>query len=295
MITVKLIGGLGNQMFQYACARRLALKRGVELKLDLTFLLHRLPRKDFTFRNYGLNIFNIKENFTFLSRVALYFNNSVFVISFIISRLIKFFYPNYMVEEIDPRCFESKILNLGKNAYLSGILAHEKYFLDVEEIIRKDFIFKKPLVGKNKELAGMINSTNSVSLHIRRGDHVHSSYAPSEIAEKNTLCYYQKARDYILEKISNPVFFIFSDDPSWAKENLKISAKTVVDNNTGDSSYIDMQLMSLCKHNIISFSTFSWWAAWLNNNPQKIVIAPKKWNNFNKYGHGIFTNSWIEL
>lgn len=291
MITIKLIGGLGNQMFQYACARRLALKRGVKLKFDLTFLLHRLPRNNFTFRNYELGVFNIEESFTFLSKIAFYFNNLAFIASFIKSRLIKFFYPGYRVEEVDPRYFESRILDLGKDVYLSGQWAHEKYFFDIKEVIRQDFTFKNPLDEKNKELADMINSTNSISLHIRRGDCV-----GSEIDEKRNLCYYQEACDYILKNISNPVFFIFSDDSNWVKKNLKISAKyIVVDCNKGRDSYLDMKLMSLCKHNIMANSTFSWWGAWLNANQQKIVVAPKQWNNLQKYNDEIFTNSWIEF
>lgn len=282
-------------MFQYACARRLALKRGVKLKLDLTFLLHRLPRKDFTFRSYGLGIFNLKANFTFLSRVAFYFNNLAFVIAFLLNKLAKIFERGYVIEEAAPKCFEPKILGLGKKAYLSGIWAHENYFADAADAIRRDFSFQEPLAGKNKELANMIAATNSVFLHIRRGDHIQGDPAKAAFAQKRDLRYCQEACEYILKKVSEPVFFIFSDDPSWAKANLKIPAQCViVDNNIGKNSYLDLRLMSLCKHSIMSSSTFSWWAAWLNTNRAKIVIAPKNWNNFNKYD-SVFANSWVEF
>ncbi|MEK7680644.1 MAG: alpha-1,2-fucosyltransferase [Patescibacteria group bacterium] len=295
MIAVKLIGGLGNQMFQYACARRLAVKRGVKLKLDLTFLLHRLPRQNFTFRNYGLGVFNINENFTFLSKIAFRFNNLAFIASFIISRLVNFFYPGYRIEEVDPKCFEPRILNLRNRAYLSGVWAHEKYFSDVDDTIRRDFSFKEPLEGKNIELASMINSCDSVFIHVRRGDHIQGDQNKPAVAEKRDLRYCQEACDYILKKMQKPVFFIFSDDPNWVKEKLMMPQCVVVDSNTGKNSYLDMRLMSLCKHSIISSSTFSWWAAWLNANPKKIVIAPKQWNNFIKYDHDFFTKNWIEF
>lgn len=291
MITVKLIGGLGNQMFQYACARRLALKNGVKLKLDLTFLLNRLPRKIFMFRDYELGAFKIDENFTCLSKISFYFKNLAFIIQFIKNKLVKFFRFSYLVEEINPFYFEPRILNLGKSAYLSGQWAHEKYFVDIAETIRQDFTLKKQLDGKNKELADIISSTNSVSIHVRRGD-----YTASGVEQTCNLSYYQRAIDYIFKKVSNPVFFIFSDEPKWIKENFKVAHKCiVVENNKNPNSYFDIILMSLCKHNIVAESTFSWWGAWLNTNCGKIIIAPKKWNNMESYADNVFANSWIKI
>lgn len=136
----------------------------------------------------------------------------------------------------------------------------------------------EPLSGENKIISDEIRKTNSVSLHIRRGD-----YITSKITNKfhGTCClgYYKKAMKLINKKVKNPKYFVFSDDIYWVKKNLEIKNAFYVDDNVGDKSYIDMQLMSMCKHNIIANSSFSWWAAWLNNNPNKIVIAPKKWFN----------------
>lgn len=288
MITVRLIGGLGNQMFQYAYGRRLSLKKNEKLKLDLTFLLSRIPRKNFTFRDYELDIFNIKPNFTFLSKVALYFKDYVFILQIIINKISIFFLKDSVFDEVkDSVDLEKRALKTTNNIYLSGLFDREEHFLDIKQIIIDDFSFKKDLEGSNRELADNIKSVNSVSLHIRRGDQVELGYT---ICESD---YYQKAIDYIYKSTKNPVFYIFSDEPYWVKDNLKISTEYyVVDNNKGCDSYIDMRLMSLCKHNIIANSTFSWWGAWLNANDDKIVIAPKEYSDSRK---GAIPINWLKI
>jgi hypothetical protein len=141
----------------------------------------------------------------------------------------------------------------------------------------------------------IINS-NSVSLHIRRGD-----YLDNPIFANLSVEYYEKSVDFIKKKYNDAAFFVFSDDLSWAKNNLKLNVSTYyVDVNDAKTDYMDLMLMASCKHNVIANSTFSWWGAWLNNNPDKIIIAPRKWYNDKtkqkKYENGaLVPNNWVKI
>ena len=166
---------------------------------------------------------------------------------------------------------------IGAPSYLMGYWQSEKYFNDFEENIRSDFSFKAALDGENLETSVRMRGCNSVSLHVRRGDYV--THAPTaKILNACSIDYYYKAISRIGEKVPAPHFFVFSDDQQWVRNNLKVPFPAeYIDRNHGMQSYIDMQLMSLCKHQIIANSSFSWWGAWLNVNPEKIVIAPRDW------------------
>ncbi|MDD3012237.1 MAG: alpha-1,2-fucosyltransferase [Candidatus Gastranaerophilales bacterium] len=248
MIIVKLIGGLGNQMFQYALGKYLAVKHDSKLKLDLSgFESYKAWKFELDNLNVQYESYNPDE----------------------ITSL------NYIQEK--QFHFDSDMLNLSDNVHLDGYWQSEKYFKEIEEYIRKDFSVVTPINKENQSLLDLINSTNSVSLHVRRGDYITN---PSANAFHGTcsLDYYNKSVEHIIENIDNPHFFLFSDESEWVKDNILINKPvTVVDINTIDNGYDDLRLMYNCKHNIIANSSFSWWAAWLNNNPQKIVIAPDKW------------------
>jgi len=195
-----------------------------------------------------------------------------------IQKVLPFVFPNHTIGETVKQ-YDVEILNAPKNSLFIGYWQTEKYFLPIQDTIRKDFTFKMPLEGLNKTLAESISSCNSVSMHIRRGDYVHNS----ETSKFHGVCspeYYYEALEFIKKKSANIQLYIFSDDMEWVKVNMKFDVPvTYVGNNIDNQSYVDMQLMSLCKHNIIANSSFSWWGAWLNNNPEKIVIAPSKWFN----------------
>ncbi|MDR2407204.1 MAG: alpha-1,2-fucosyltransferase [Bacteroidales bacterium] len=168
---------------------------------------------------------------------------------------------------------------LAYDCYLDGYWQNELYFKDCEDIVRRKYQFITPLDLKNNDLKNKICSVNSVSIHVRRGDYLkHKMYLG--LCDKD---YYVNAISYMKKKIDHPVFFVFSNDINWCKSNLRDvindSCSEYIDWNKKGKSYIDMQLMSICKHNIIANSSFSWWGAWLNNNIDKIVIAPKKWLN----------------
>lgn len=181
--------------------------------------------------------------------------------------------------------------------YISGYWQSEKYFSQIENIIRTTFEFKN-IDAQNRNLAEEINSQNSVSLHLRRGDYLGNSLYSGICTNE----YYMKAVDEIVINVTKKedlFFYVFSDDKKYATEfiNKLNYPALLIDFNNGSDSYKDMYLMSQCKHNIIANSSFSWWGAWLNTNPNKIVIAPSKWYNVeneNRY-RDIVPDNWIKI
>jgi len=289
MIIVKLIGGLGNQLFQYALGCYLTEKYHTELKLDISGF------DNYKLWKYELDKFNIIEDFANPEELKIpYFKKRNGIKKILFKLLYKPKKMSYIVEKHFH--FDSCIINLPDNVYLDGCWQSEKYFKEIQDIIRKDFTFKLPAEGKNKELLEQISSVNSVSLHVRRGDYITNSSA-NKVHGVCSLDYYNECIKYIVEKVNNPHFFIFSDEPEWVKENLTIPYFiTIVDNNDKDKGYEDMRLMSNCKHNIIANSSFSWWGAWLNNNPDKIVIAPQKWFNHSDFDtKDLIPDKWVKI
>lgn len=274
MIISFINGGLGNQMFQYALGRSLSLKLNEPFKMYfLTEMIGPVPRR------YELHFFNIdipiatKEETDKLKEP---FAGTLFGR---IHRSIEWRLPYYKRRMVDEKHyqFDPNIFKVSKNCFLNGYWQSEKYFADIKEQIRKDFTFKEPLKGKNLELAEKMGRLESVSLHVRRGDYVFAK-ATNELSGLATPEYYQKAISHIRAHVKKPVFFIFSDEIDWCREHMRFEEEThYIDHNTGMESYRDMQLMSLCRHNIIANSSFSWWGAWLNNHPQRVIIAPKQW------------------
>lgn len=275
MIIVKLIGGLGNQMFQYAAGRSLAYKYRTELKLDIRDF------KNYTLRNYDLSSFDIIESFATpfdLSRILFPSDRLAVKVFKSVTWNVFHIQPIKYIKELE-YSFQQSFLKLSDNIYLDGYWQSEKYFLDIENIIRKEFSVVNPLTSTSKDLAGQIKNCEAVSLHVRRGDYV-SDPKTNSVHGICGVDYYSNAIDMIRERIENPHFFIFSDDPEWACCNIKSDAPTTyVRHNDCSNDYEDMCLMRMCKHHIIANSSFSWWGAWLSENPEKIVIAPQKWFN----------------
>ncbi len=253
IITIK--GGLGNQLFQYAYGLKLSLIDKKHIIFDTSFFNN--TRKDIH-RPFLLDKFNISlsENFKQIP----------------VNPLIKI--------------FKKVVQKITRNySYYQS----EKYFIDIKNQVLKEFTLKNPLSQAAQEVAKNIQ-TDSVSIHIRRGDYVNNSH--------HGLCdleYYYKALHHIKSQLNTPHFFIFSDDIEWAKKNIQIGAETFVSN--GDISEAEeLMLMSQCSHNIIANSTFSWWAAYLNKNPHKIVIAPKQWTNTESSDRlEILPKTWVQL
>lgn len=271
MIITELNGGLGNQMFQYAVARRLSIKNGTKLKLDITTF------DTYKLREYELCHFQIEEDFATLEEVVkLKYANGLK--RHILQLKNKIFKNSVQGIREKNFCFDSQILSLSDNIYLQGYWQSAKYFEDIEDIIRKDFSLRETLSEMSEKVAQEIRGGECpVSLHIRRGDYV-SNPEVNSVHGTCSLEYYKKCVHKIAEKYKKVTLFIFSDDPEWVKENLYFESPMIFVNHNGASrAYEDMYLMSLCHHHIIANSSFSWWGAWLNPRKSKIVFAPKVW------------------
>lgn len=296
------MGGLGNQMFQYAAGRALSEKHRVPLKLDLSYLkrewLERL--KGNTIRRYSLGIFNIEEEFAKPYELpALNWIPWSFLTN-PINQLRKFLKPSapFVLSEtpFNPEENQSNLQNGKPHVYLDGFWQSEEYFKEIKDIIVEDFDFKIQPEGLNLQFAQKIAAHNSVSLHIRHGDyltnpHTHNFHGVCPLQ------YYLACINKIKDQVKNPLFFVFGDDLEWAKKNLGCDDSLVyVEHNVGTSNYYeDLRLVSLCQHNIIANSTFSWWGAYLNQNPQKIVFAPKPWIKARHNAPSVVPVNWIEI
>jgi len=288
MIVVKLQGGLGNQMFQYAFAKNLAMQNKTTLNFDLSFLLDKSPRENFVFRDFDLDIFNLN---VFAEEIK---KQSVF-------KKIKSRLTNSKVFNLKEKHFyfeESNFLK-GKNSYIDGYWQSEKYFKEIEYQLRKDFSFKHLLTTREELMNEKIKSTNSVCVNFRRTDFVDLKNS-AETHGAVGLDYYYEAIRVIETKISNPVFYVFSDDIDWCEKNFKIDHPTIFVSHKYKgpkfSSYLN--LMSNCKHFIIPNSTFAWWGAWLSVFEEKIVIAPTNWfkeSSLQDQTQDLLPNNWIKL
>ena len=168
---------------------------------------------------------------------------------------------------------------MNQDTYFDGFWQNEKYFKEFDTELQSIFSMKGRLSTSSIVYEEQIKESNSVSLHVRRGDYV-TSKLTNEIHGTCSLDYYQKAVSMIESKIKNPVFYLFSDDIPWVKDNFSfIENKKFIQLDDETPPHDEIHLMSLCDHNIIANSSFSWWGAWLNNNKEKIVIAPFKWFN----------------
>lgn len=293
MVIVKLMGGLGNQMFQYATGRSLAIHTNKKLVLYIGGYEF---NRDATPRKFKLNMFQIKAEIPspFLIKIKYkkYFETTIIKR---IKRKLKLKNRTIVYNDESHQFISDLFLNK-KNIYLSGDFQSEKYFKNIRNILLEDFLPQENIDIKYKKILTNVYESNSVSIHIRRGDYVKN---PS-INQYHGLCslnYYAEAIKHITKSISNPSFFIFSDDIEWVKHNLPISEQSqyVSDINIFQD-YEEMYIMSKCKHNIIANSSFSWWAAWLNQNSKKIVIAPKKWfTDESLIADDLIPANWIKL
>ncbi len=294
-----MIGGLGNQMFQYATGLSLAHRNNTSFKLDIGELVDRTPNPDFTYRDFELDCFELQPCFSTPQDKAIFFQDNSLLKKKIIAFKKKLGVIQILCEK--SMTFEPRVLNAGANTYLSGYWQCEKYFMDVKNLVVDSFMLRGGLLDAVNDSSvlgstrGHILNTQSVSVHFRRGDYLNNL----TVGAIHGICsaeYYDSAIKYFSSILGNIRFFLFSDDPEWVLENVKIPFPfTVIPANPG---YTDLYLMSLCKHNIIANSSFSWWGAWLNKNPDKIVIAPEKWFNDeirNKQAHDIVPEKWIRL
>jgi hypothetical protein len=280
-VTARIMGGLGNQLFCYAAARRLALKNGAELRIDHLSGFENDPFE----RSYILGNYNIAQNLVVPNERFISFGRYQRGLVTRASKLIPYSIRPYLVDQggdFDQRLVH---LNLRRNVYLDGYWQSSLYFEDIDSQIRDDLKLKVTLSPSILEIAHRIRSVNAVAIHARR----------TKISHPLGISYYKMAIDYLKKYVNNPHFFIFSDSTEWAQENLSFcNPHTFVTVGQRDQTgCTDFELMRCCKHFIISNSTFSWWGAWLSLNPGKIVICPAPFEN---YGHfGYHPSNWTQI
>ncbi len=287
MVIVKLMGGLGNQMFQYSVGRRLALKHQTQFKLDISYF--NTQKK----RSYGLSVFNVKESFAGPEEIKILSGrnpNDKETLGTLIFNRPKTYVRKRAIE------FYPHILDLSDNVYLDGYWQSEKYFMDIADIIRQEFTVKIPASEKNKELSQSMTSTESVSIHFRRGDYINES----KTRDCHGICgleYYGQCLNLLAKRIVDPHLFVFSDDMEWVRHNFRPSFPVVYIEHNAGKAFEDLRLMAECKHHIIANSSFSWWGAWLCPYEGKIVFAPKQWykkKNKNRIDD-IVPSNWIKV
>lgn len=290
-----LKGGLGNQLFAYSCAKRLALKCKAELVIDDTsgFVNDKAYK-----RTYQLKHFNIPHRIANHSEKLIPFSRVRRKIIKIFNLFLPFSMKFYIEQEFisyDQRIIDKKIY---RTSYIEGYWQSENYFFDVINEIRRDLKIVSSIDKKNDFIANKIKDTNSIAVHLRffndfeNGDSINISKV-----------YYDSAIELMEKKFPNSVFFVFSDFPKKAKEKLQTKKSKIYfvnNNNIKNKAYKDLWLMTQCKHHIISNSTFSWWGAWLSQNQSKIIIAPEvKIEGNNKIAwwgfDGLIPNNWIKL
>lgn len=290
MIIVQLTGGLGNQLFQYAMGRMLALKHNTQLKLDISFF------ETYEWHEYSLAPFLLEAVVASKAEVHDMVKKNNRYCERLKQRIFK---TQPIVINEKSLEFNSSYLQIRNNRYLIGYWQSEKYFINIESFLRKELMIKIEPSAINLQILKEIKTNNqSVSLHIRRGNYVNVE-SVNKVHGTTKLNYYYEAIKTIAKICEQPVFYIFSDDINWAKENLKLSYKHVyIDHNSAKKDYEDLRLMNACKHNILANSTFSWWGAWLNVNKEKIIIAPREWfadPEKNKESESIIPKTWVRL
>jgi hypothetical protein len=299
MIVVKLMGGMGNQMFQYAFGRFLSLRNKTDLFLDLTYLKDRTPRKNFVFRDYDLDVFNIEIKEIDRQTIERVFSSRQTSKGLLKLLNFKSKRPNTISLEEKAFSYQNNYNLDSTNIYLDGYWQSPKYFESIEHVIRKDFTFKNSMDSKQLEMANKIKSVNSVCINFRRTDFINVKDA-NDFHGVTPLEYYQKAIIKIQGGVSNPELFVFSDDIEWCRQYFNADIPTTYVDYTykGPKFDIYLNLMTLCNHFIIPNSTFAWWGAWLSENPDKIVIAPKQWfanEEMNAQTGDLIPKDWIRM
>lgn len=272
MNIVQIQSGLGNQMFQYAFY--VALKHHQpDTKIDASIYRYRPSHNGYELER----IFAIHPEHATITEC----NQLADVRKDLFSEIRRTLgwgkrTTGQLVIEPDPAQGWCPELLHADNCYLQGYWQSEKYFAEVKEQVRQDFQFCLPLSPEDEQWAKQIQNSNSVSVHIRRGD-----YLKKRRVEDYNVCsvsYYRNAVKTIQAQVEHPVFYVFSDEPEWGKAQEIFPEGTIfVSGHTGEKAYIDMQLMSLCRHHIIANSSFSWWGAWLGQQEETITIAPDTW------------------
>lgn len=271
-VIVRIYGGLGNQLFMYACGLALAERRGARLLIDVGHLSSEL------YRPFGLGVFRLRAEHadaSLVRRIRGFGEGKLAREWYHVRRSLGLARTTTYVRETGWR-FSPEVLAHPAPCYLKGHWMCERYFADQADAVRQDLAFREPPRGRNAELATLIASLDeAVSIHVRRGDYLVGGN--QQIYARLGADYYRGAIATIRSKLTNPRFFCFSDDPQAARRDLDLPTDTVFVDHNGNAGHEDLRLMSLCRHHIIANSTFSWWGAWLGGNPGQVVVAPQTW------------------
>jgi hypothetical protein len=287
MIAFQAQGGLGNQLFQYAAARRLALQHGCPLVIDLHWFKH--PRAGETPRQLELNHYPVILRDATLREQMLWTPMRSHW-----ARFLQPLLPLHVVRE-DGFGVNSAVLTAPPNSYLVGFWQSEMYFVDIRDQLLMELSPIAPPGPKDLQVIERIQQGDAVSVHVRRGDYV-SLASASAYHGLCTLAYYNKAIQYVAKCVKNPALFVFSDDPTWTKANLRSPLPThYVDHNPAGNAFQDLRLMSLCRHHILANSSFSWWGAWLSRSVDGLVIAPERWYAVDRPAPNLIPSRWIRM
>lgn len=285
MIITAINGGLGNQLFQYAAGLSLASKHQVPLKIHTQF------KPTDTKRSLGLSHFNVDLQEATTEEIDQLFPKSS------LSRAIQSFLPapfkHFYKEKIF--AYQDSFEKLGAAVYLKGYWQSEKYFSGIVEQLKIALTLKPTYYQNIQELILALKNTESVSIHVRKGDYLKQPYADyyADLDHR----YYNNALSELLKSNSNLQLFVFTDDPEWVNNNLHISLPyTLISGVQTQTLYEDFEAMRSCKYHIIANSSFSWWTAWLSDRKDKQVIAPLKWfKNGPLDTHDLIPKSWLIL
>lgn len=291
MVITQLIGGLGNQMFQYATARAIASKHACQVKLDVA------PFQTFyTLHAYSLGHLNIQESFatpvdikrfTAPSRLARVMDRALRPVP-MLRRVVR--------RERELFVYDPSVKEPFRTLYLIGYWQNERYFREIASTLRDEFRIKTPPTPQSEQAADQIRGVNAVCVHVRRADYVTNTNATAWHGVCG-LDYYTAALKRLKAHVAAPHFFVFSDDAEWARANLQFDDPvTFVSHNKADRNYEDLWLMSLCQHHVVANSSFSWWGAWLASNPRQLVIAPSQWvAAADVDSSGMVPEAWIKV
>jgi hypothetical protein len=299
MIITRLSGGMGNQMFQYAIGKSIAAANKTKLLLDTHYYNLGIEKN----RSYKLGHFQVTDPIAIVDD----FKTIGIPNPAKQDALSKFLWKTYrLYEKLKPAVkrkiileddftFNTAVLAHKGDCYLSGVWQSEKYFTSIKEELQEVFTLKEPMGTEGIKWSNSIQNSESVSIHIRRGDYI-TNTKTNQFHGTCSPAYYEKAVATIIAKVQNPTFFIFSDDIEWAKKNFTIPYPTNYVSNPNIPDFEELIIMSNAKHNIVANSSFSWWAAWLNKNTSKVVISPQKWfGGSNTDTSDLIPDSWIKV
>jgi len=269
MIIFRLMGGLGNQMFAYAAGRSLETQRQLTVNFDFD-----CPYPHIAYE-YALDVFALTPRPA--SPADLRRLKPARGLRRRLLHALNLPTDPHAVNERQEFTYDPDFLSMPDERYATGYWQSEKYFAAVAPRVRHDFAFRHQPSAQNAALIAQMRTHASVSVHVRRGDYV----SVAKTTATHGLCsvdYYRRGFEAIERAIPSPVYYFFSNDIPWVRANLTPRHEHhFVDHNTGANSYEDLRLMSHCRHHIIANSSFSWWGAWLNPDPDKMVVAPRKW------------------